>query len=968
MSRSVTFNGITQFRPGGLTKINANALAQIGLATNGVVGLIGEANSGTAVPGGVVTLDDPALAQEFFGSGPLADAVRVAFEPADDPRIPGGAFRVKAVVTNANTQSSLALRGKVPPVYGALSTGFGGLTTGLDTAAALSTILLINLTTGNLVPNAEVGNHIRIGQETREITVNTAGAVTVATAFSQAPAAGTPVSIFSMHDWVSVYDAPTATVTVDQGGLTVNAHVGNFLRLGTEVREITANAAGTVTLLTGFTAIPIAGQIVEFLTPAWAYTSKIYGTQANRIQQEFEPGAVFGSAWSTALDEENPQTSEDLGAASWLDVEYVGQILRTVQVSGADDGSSALTTTIGDVAGFTGLTLDNYFAHVAVSGAFDVANLRKIANNTNDLVTVAIDFKTAAGGAISPPITAAYEVRTGQVHTGTLAAGSTFGCTLEAAISVGLTELRGMVIAIVGGVGTGQRRVIRSNTDGISSVLVVDKAWITPPDATSVYEIRYVTAANASITGAQGISTGFSTRIAVNGAAEGADLAIVFTSNQTLQELVNAINQNTDYLASIPGNISATALINDFDHDIGSWRVNIQNDKAADATAPFPPTSPAAPWANHFRKDAATVIASINSKSTWSTAARSTGVAAQLGVGAGRAEFTGGAVGTVGDAFLYMAGAARGASSNTTWQNAFDALLKTRVNHVVPLISADLTEYSSTATFASVAAQLASHVGLARGVEKNERGGYIGMAGTRAQLLAQAATFGDIDVALTSQKLTVLNVVGTLTQMDEWVSAVAAAGMRAGMSEVGEPLTWKYVKTTALVQDASWDPADRTDANALIAGGVLFMENIEGKGVRWVRDLTTWTRDDNLAFSEGSVRDVVRYTAYGLRTFLEDRFTGVKLGSAVAASSTQPRPTANAASIKESVAEYLELLRSENIIVDSNDASGNIINAYHNIRVTISGDIARVRVEIFPTVGLNFQMTDLFLQLPTQVA
>jgi hypothetical protein len=317
-----------------------------------------------------------------------------------------------------------------------------------------------------------------------------------------------------------------------------------------------------------------------------------------------------------------------------------------------------------------------------------------------------------------------------------------------------------------------------------------------------------------------------------------------------------------------------------------------------------------------------------------------------------------------------MAGATRGTSANTDWQDAFDAMIRTRVNHIVPLISEDLANqgYSSTATFASVAAQLESHVGLARGVEKTERGGYIGMKGTRAQLLSQAATLGDIDVALTGQRLTVLNAAGTLEEMDEWVSAVAAAGMRAGVPEVGEPLTHKVVNTTTLDQDSSWDPAERTDANALIEGGVLFLEDAEEKGVRWVRDLTTWTRDDNLAYSEGSVRDVVRFYTYGLRTFLEDRFTGIKQGSAIAASAAYPRPVASAASIKEAVAEYSESVKSENIIVDSEDDAGNLVNAYHNIRVTISGDIARIRVGIFPAVGINFQLTEIFLQLPTQSA
>ena len=46
MTRSITFNGQTQFKPGAISKINAQALAPIGLNTNGIVALIGEADGG----------------------------------------------------------------------------------------------------------------------------------------------------------------------------------------------------------------------------------------------------------------------------------------------------------------------------------------------------------------------------------------------------------------------------------------------------------------------------------------------------------------------------------------------------------------------------------------------------------------------------------------------------------------------------------------------------------------------------------------------------------------------------------------------------------------------------------------------------------------------------------------------------------------------------------------------------------
>ena len=94
----------------------------------------------------------------------------------------------------------------------------------------------------------------------------------------------------------------------------------------------------------------------------------------------------------------------------------------------------------------------------------------------------------------------------------------------------------------------------------------------------------------------------------------------------------------------------------------------------------------------------------------------------------------------------------------------------------------------------------------------------------------------------------------------------------------------------------------------------------------------------------------------GLRTFLEDRFTGVKA-----------RP-ANASSIKEAVVEYSEEARTENIIVDGEDDDGNFQYAFHNIRVNLTGNVARVRVEVIPAVGIDFQLTEVFFILPQSSA
>lgn len=864
MARSVTFNGMTMFRPGGLTKVDASALAQITLATNGIIGLIGEADGGE--PGAVTTIDDPALAKGAFRSGPLADAIRVAFDPSNDPRVPGGAFRCLCVKTNRGTQAQLPMYNKI----------------GADTAAAGSTTTLINLTTG---------------------------------------------------------------------GLVASEMIGNILRIGTEERPITANAVGTITVSPAFSSAPVVGTALTILASVVTIKSRDYGLHTNQIQMEYEPGASLGQAWTTMFDKV-AQIGEDIGGKSYLQLEYIGQSARVIQAAGNATGGS--TTTIVDSAALFTTGLIGYFVSVTLGG---VINLRKITGVTP---STTLQVVTMTGS----PIAEAYQVKTGQIRgVGDLplpiaTAGGASSITLEAALNVAPNELVGMIVVITGGTGSGQRRSIASHTAGVSAVLTTDQPWVTRPDATSTYELRHATIAKATISGAAGKATSLKTYTAVNGAVLATlDKTFTFVTDQTLEDLVTAINANADYKAMVPDGVnSKTFLVRDFDFDLGAVDVDIRNDKDTVTTPPSPTANVPVPWSNNFRADLWAMIQDINEKNQTITATRASGTG--KGAGQGRPEFTGGSLAFPGDTFKYLTGGIRGVSANSDWQDAFDLLLKQRCNFVVALISQDLTNegYTSTATWSSVAAQLSAHVKAANGIEKTERGGLIGYKGTKTSLIAKANSLNNTDIQITSQQPTCLDVDGNLKVMGEWAEAVLAAGMRGGMPEVGEPLTHKFPKVTEITQDSSWDPSERTDANQLIQAGVLFAENIKGKGIRWVRDLTTHVQDDNLAYMEGSARDVVRFVSYGLRTTLEDRFTGVKASPA------------NAESIRDTATEYLELVRSQNIIVDSTSSTGAIIKAFHNLRVKISGDIATIRVEIFPVVGINFQLNEIYLQLPTQSA
>jgi len=867
MSRSVTWNGMTQFRAGGLTRINASALAQIGLAPNGIIGLIGEADGGTAEPGEIVTIDDPALSKEYFRSGTLADAVIPAFDPSVDPRMPGGAFRVLGIRTNTATQASRTL-------YGRYTT---------DTTAAGCTTTVINVTTGGLTVDALINDVLRVNGEDRTITDNDATSITVGTAFSSAPASGVAV---------------------------------------------------------------------EVLAPMYDVTTKQYGTPANDTTFEWEPGVTAGGAWTNSF-EGTDQIGEDIGDSSFLQVEYVGQSTTVENLIGTATGGTT-TTLVVTAAGWAINAWQDMYLEVTLGG---IKNIRKIASNTADTITV-------TGTMTGSPTTETFRVLVGAILDGDVAAAAAGTVTLESTVNVAANELDGLVVAIVanavgGGTGLGQVRTVTSHTTGVSAVLTLDDNWTTTPDTTSDYQVRYVEAATGSFVGALGVASSFQTSVTINGAAAATDLNITIDSKMTVADLANTINADSNYTATIPATVNTqTTMANTFDFDLGNTAVEIRTDKATITTQPSnsPTYGYTETWKNNFKRNVAVIVADINDKAEFITATRSTSGGA--GTGSGAPEWSGGSIGTAGDTVLQLSGGGRGTSDNAAFQSAFDKLILERHNFVIPLIVQDLSEegLSSTATWASVAAQLSAHVSEANGIAKNECGGLIGFKGTKTEYITAANTYANTDIQMTSQRLQVLDVDGSLATQDEWSLAVVAAGMRSGAPEVGEPITHKYLKAYALEQDTSWDPRDRTDANNLIANGCLFAEHIEGKGIRFVRDLTTYVQDDNLAYSEGSTRDVVRYVAYGLRTTLEDRYTGVKA-----------KP-ANAAGIKATAVAYLESLNAENIIVTSLNEDNVVVPGFEKLRVSISGDIATVRVQVYPAVGINFQLNDIYLQLPRLTA
>lgn len=309
-----------------------------------------------------------------------------------------------------------------------------------------------------------------------------------------------------------------------------------------------------------------------------------------------------------------------------------------------------------------------------------------------------------------------------------------------------------------------------------------------------------------------------------------------------------------------------------------------------------------------FKGDLQAILDAINNGSGIVTAARAAGA-------------TSAPANTTAPVFL--AGGSEGTTTITQWQQAFAELKKRRVNIIVPL-----TEDPA------VHALLLSHLVDRAGKLRSEANGYVGIgtaggAGeTKTNIKAQIRALQSRHISAVSQEIQKFDPdTGEATYYAPWMTAVVAAGMQAG-SAIGEPLTYKVPICTDIRQDSSWSTVD--DDEEMIDAALMFLEKVDGVGIRWVRSLTTHLADDNVVFSEMSANESLNTAVYRFRQALEKRVG--KRGLA-----------GSAGAIKGIASDEAGRLVDDEILV-----------AFRNITVEQIGDVFPVSVEFAPVLPINF--------------
>lgn len=316
-----------------------------------------------------------------------------------------------------------------------------------------------------------------------------------------------------------------------------------------------------------------------------------------------------------------------------------------------------------------------------------------------------------------------------------------------------------------------------------------------------------------------------------------------------------------------------------------------------------------------------------------------------------------------------LTGGTRGTSANTDWVNGFTAMSNVRINQTVPLASADAVTAQGTFTIASIVAATAAYAKLASSTAgQNEVQGWVGISQAKTPLIATANTQNSEHIVLFGERSQRPASVGGQTYVGgsllqytagqviffpEWATACVAAGMRAG-APLGEPLTWKYGNVSGVSSDSSWSEQNNSDVVAMELNGVTVINTVRGRGFRFDKVITTFTKSNNDAYTEETIVQIWKLVAFNLRQALQDAFVG--RGGSLQRVSTVPAV----------IATVMQPLKDAGAITDS-VVNGQRLNAWRKVNWSLNGDQLTVSLVTTPTPGINYVLTTIVL-VPAQIS
>lgn len=299
----------------------------------------------------------------------------------------------------------------------------------------------------------------------------------------------------------------------------------------------------------------------------------------------------------------------------------------------------------------------------------------------------------------------------------------------------------------------------------------------------------------------------------------------------------------------------------------------------------------------------------------------------------------------------FLAGGAKGASSNAAITAAYDALMKSRVNFVVPLFSRDATaditagstDASSTYTIDSIHVGARTHVSQTASVKgKKERQAFLAFRGSFDNAKVKSFNLANGRCALMFQNVDVADANGDIVTSSPHMLAVINAGMRAA-AVVGLPLTFKKANVNGFSMDANdFDP--EVDGDEAIDANLTFLEKAPGGGFRFVIDNSTY----------GQVKDAWIWARPGVIYAADTACFAIRLN--VETFIGQRNSDVTPETVKNLLISVMDGLRTSGIIVPDAASGGK---GYTALSVNFKGNIINTSVTLVLVEGFEFALNDI---------
>lgn len=248
---------------------------------------------------------------------------------------------------------------------------------------------------------------------------------------------------------------------------------------------------------------------------------------------------------------------------------------------------------------------------------------------------------------------------------------------------------------------------------------------------------------------------------------------------------------------------------------------------------------------------------------------------------------------------------------------------------------------------------LDTHINLCCGIYNLERDGSVGLSALdedsnvlsgaydddivlpdKASIRKQIQALNTKNLRAYAQKIRRFDSNGDSKWFAPWFQATVGGAMSVG-GDIGTSETNKIVNVEDVDQDSSWNPV--RDSEEQIKNGLNFWRLVEGKGIKCVRDITTYLKSDNIAYTEASTNQAVNFATFNLRDGMEESIGKKGFAGTLAAAKT-------------AAIGRLDLL-VRNIVITS----------WRALLMSIIRDILEMAVQLAPVTPVNFAISNIHL-------